>query len=601
MDIMRDLSVPMRDGVRLALDLYLPAGTLANGAALPVILERTPYGKHLPSRSERRAGEAAPMGRAAVARYFVERGYAVAYQDCRGRYASEGRFVKYTSEGEDGADTCAWLLRQPWCDGRIGTMGLSYAAHTQAALGCEGAPGVHAMFLDSGGFSNAYQNGIRQGGAFEMKQVTWALGQALASEEARADPGMRAALRDVDLDAWLARVHAWAPGHSPLSASPEYEDFVFEQWRHGAFDDYWRQGGLYAAGRYDRFVRAATVHMSSWYDPYARSACDNYLGLRDAGPCALVLGPWTHGNRSQTWSGDVDFGQEAVLDGHLAEDFLAMRAAWFDRHLRRDDAAPPVAPVRIFVMGGGDGRKDAGGRMRHGGAWRTEAAWPLARARATPWYLREDGALAPVPPTRDGASADWTYDPLAPTPTRGGAVTSGEPYMRGGAYDQGLPGARADVLSFASAPLDEDIEVTGAIRAVVWMASDCVDTDLVVRLIDVAPPNDDYPDGYAMNLTDGILRLRYRASWEAPAPMTPGEVVRVEVEALPTSNLFRRGHRIRVDVASANFPRFDPNPNNGAPDGYPSQPRTARNTVFFDRGRPSHLLLPMVPPAMPPS
>jgi uncharacterized protein len=595
MEVQRGVRIPMRDGVVLLADVYLPFGALARGERLPVILERTPYGRHLPSRSEKRAGDDAPMSRAEVARYFVRHGYAVVYQDCRGRYESEGVFVKYTSEGDDGYDTCEWLLRQVWCNGRIGTKGLSYAAHTQAALGSMAAPGVRAMVLDSGGFSNAYQNGIRQGGAFELKQATWALGQARESEAARTDPALHDALERVDLAQWLTHVHDWQPGHSPLSASPEYEDFVFDQWRHGRFDGYWRQCGLYAAGYYDRFGGAATVHISSWYDPYVRSACENYEGLRRFGPSRLILGPWTHGNRSQTWSGDVDFGQQATLDGQLAPDFLSLRLDWFDRYLKAD--TPPsqadAGPVQIFRMGGGSGRRTAGGRLDHGGCWLAEATWPPTAVRTVPWYLHAGGGLNPTPATAVHASADWIYDPRQPTPTRGGAVTSGEPYMFGGAFDQGPAGERGDLVSFISPPLESSLEVTGPIRAVLWVSSDCVDTDVCVRLIDVVPPNEDYPDGYALNLTDGILRLRYRDSWEEPQPMEPGAVYCVEVEVLPTSNLFAIGHHIRIDIASANFPRFDPNPNTGAAEGTPSIPKVAHNRVFLDRSRPSHILLPV--------
>ena len=592
MVVLRDVFVTMRDGVRLATDIYLPR----DGASFPVILERTPYGKHIPSRSERGPGDTGPMDRAAVARYFVARGYAVVYQDCRGRYGSEGRFVKYVSDAEDGFDTCAWIVAQTWCDGRIGTKGLSYAAHTQAALGCVRAPGVVAMVLDSGGFSNAYQNGIRQGGAFEMKQVTWALRQALESPQVQADPAALAALAEVDLAGWFARTREWKPGHSPLSAVPEYEDFVFEQWRSGVFDAYWRRPGLYAQGYYGQFPKAATLHISSWYDPYARSACENYTGLLAAGRGAagLILGPWTHGNRDLTHAGDVDFGPQATLRDNLAPDFLALRLAWFERHLKGKGGLEPH-PVRLFVMGGGSGRRNAQGRRDHGGRWRSEAAWPIPRTVHTPLFLHGDGALSCDMPLAEQDARSYDFDPAAPAPTRGGAVTSGEPLMFGGAFDQGPPGTRADVLSFQTAPLAEDLEVTGAVRARLWVSSNRLDTDITVKLIDVAPPNEDYPKGYAMNLTDGILRLRYRDSWEAPQLLEPGRRYLVEVEALPTSNLFKRGHAIRLDISSSNAPRFDVNPNSGAPEGMPGPALVARNTVHLGRATPSYVVLPIVP------
>ncbi|QNB07936.1 CocE/NonD family hydrolase [Herbaspirillum frisingense] len=607
--VLRNVMVVMRDGVRLATDIYLPRST-TGGAAVPVIMERTPYGKHLPSRSERSADDARTLGREVVARYFVRHGFAVVYQDCRGRYGSEGAFVKYTSDAEDGYDTCAWMVRQDWCNGRIGTMGLSYAAHTQAALGSVGAPGVVAMFLDSGGFSNAYQGGIRQGGTFEMKQVTWALRQALESPEVLADPQRLAALREVDIREWFTRSLEWTPGNSPLSLAPEYEAYLFEQWRHGCFDDYWRQPGLYAQGYYARFPAAAMVHMSSWFDPYPRTATENSMGLSVDGkaPVCLILGPWTHGNRSLTYAGDVDFGAAATLDGQLAEDFLALRLAWFRRWLKEEEGtASPLPPVSLFVMGGCSGRRNAEGRMEHGGKWRSEPCWPLPGTERQAHYLHADGTLLPAPPQADELSLAYRHDPLNPVPTVGGAVTSGEPLMVGGAFDQHEHAARfgvsppyaplserEDVLVFLSPVLEEDLEVTGEVGAELWISSDCPDTDFSIKLIDVYPPNEDYPQGYAMNLTDGILRVRYRDSWEHPALMVPGEVYKIRVEAFPTSNLFKAGHRIRVDVSSSNFPRFDINPNTGADEGVASTPRVATNRIHLDARRPSKVILPVI-------
>lgn len=326
--VARDVRVPMRDGITLASDIYRPAraGRPVPGA-FPVLLERTPYGRDRPSRSEITAETPEPpRSRAAVAALFVQHGYVVVYQDCRGRYGSEGVFRKYLDEATDGYDTCAWIVGQPWCNGVIGTMGLSYAAHTQAALASLNPPGLAAMFLDSGGFSSAFQSGIRNGGAFELKQATWAYNNALKSPSVLADAPRRAALEAIDLRDWFARM-PWRPGHSPVSAAPEYEAYLFEQWTHGRFDAYWKQAGLYAAGYYEQFADVPQVHMSSWYDPYSRTASDNYLGLvgRKTGPIRLILGPWTHGNRSASFAGEVDFGPQATLDGNLAADFLTLR------------------------------------------------------------------------------------------------------------------------------------------------------------------------------------------------------------------------------------------------------------------------------------
>lgn len=606
--------VPMRDGIRLATDVYVPA---RDGSELPgpwpVILERTPYGRDRPSRSERSLAEPdEAKSRAEVAGMFVERGYAVVYQDVRGRYGSEGEYRKYLDDAADGYDTCAWIVDQEWCDGRIGAKGLSYAAHTQAALASAGAPGVAAMFLDSGGFSNAYQGGIRQGGAFELKQATWAYRNALVSPEVTTDPDLKRAMEAVDVHRWF-REMPWRPGHSPVSLAPEYEAYLFEQWTHGVFDDYWEQPGIYALGYHGEWPDAPMVHMSSWYDPYPRTATENYIGLAESkrGPVRLILGPWTHGDRSLTYAGDVDFGPEATLDGQLAADFWELRTRWFDHWLRGVDNGVDGEPaVRYFVMGGGSGRMNPDGRLDHGGRWKAATDWPVPEAVDVPYYLHVDGLLSPMAPADVGTSLTYRYDPEDPVPSIGGTITSGAPIMEGGAYDQReredffgssepyRPLAqRSDVLVFQTEPLTEDVEVTGPLVVRLWISSDSPDTDFTAKLVDVYPPSDDYPDGFAMNLTDGIVRCRYRDSWEETSVMEPGVVYEVSVEAFPTSNLFKAGHRIRLDVSSSNYPHFDLNFNTGEPEGQATRSRVATNTVWMDRVRASHAVLPVVPTA----
>jgi putative CocE/NonD family hydrolase len=607
-----DVMVSMRDGVRLATDVYRPA---RNGKPLPgrfpVILERTPYGKTVVSRSELSVKEPVAKSRADVARFFVSRGYVVIYQDCRGRYGSEGEFVKYLSDGHDGYDACAWIVRQPWCNGKIGTMGLSYAAHTQGALACANSPGIAAMFLDSGGFANAYQDGIRQGGAFELKQVTWAYKAAFESPTVVKDPIRVKALQAIDIKGWFARM-PWKRGHSPLTPAPEYESYVYDQWEHGTFDSFWQQLGIYAAGFYDSFSDAPMVFMSSWYDPYPRSATDNYIALsrKKKGPVRLILGPWTHGDRTLSYAGEVDFGSAASIDGNLAPDFLTLRLRWFDCWLKGERNGVAAEPtVRLFIMGGGSGRRNQQGRMDHGGHWRAEKDWPIPDVRNTNYYLHGDGHLAAQLPAVGAAPLSYDFDPEHPVPSIGGTITSGEPVMRGGAYDQRegprffgsrepyMPlAARADVLVFETEALAGDMEVSGPIVAKLWISSDRPDTDFTIKLIDVYPPNEDYPDGFAMNVTDGILRVRYRKSWEKPEPLQPGEVAAITVEAFPTANLFKRGHRIRLDVSSSNFPHFDVNPNTGAPEGTGLTRQVARNTLYLDRDRASYVVLPSVPP-----
>lgn len=598
--------VPCRDGVRLATDVYLPTGE----GPWPVILERTPYGKREVSRSERTAADPKPQPREAIAEYFVQHGYVVVYQDCRGRYGSEGEFEKYLADGEDGYDCCTWIVAQPWCNGRIGTMGLSYAAHTQAALGCLDPPGLAAQILDSGGFSDAWNGGIRRGGAFELKQATWAFNQGRLAPETKEDPVRAAAFAAEDLHAWFARL-PWKRGHSPVRHAPDYEAYLFEQWEHGARDAYWTRLGINAKGWHDRYARVPMVHMSSWYDPYPRTATENYRGLRAAGrgPQWLILGPWTHGNRSETAFGEVEFGPDATIDS-WSGDWRAFRLRFFDAWLKREPNGAENDPrVRVFVMGGGSGAKDEAGRLLHGGRWRSASDWPLPGTRFTPFHLHADGGLGEATPARDAPALSWDSDPSHPVPTIGGAITSMEPIAVGGAYDQRerpeffgcrppyLPlASRPDVLVFQTEPLEQDVEVIGPVTAELWIATDAPDTDITAKLIDVHPPSADWPAGFAMNLCEGILRCRYREDPAAPKPMEPGVPTRITVELFPTANLFKAGHRIRLDISSSEFPHYDVNPQTGEPEGAARRRRVAVNTLFTDAGRPSGVILPIAPP-----
>jgi len=599
-----NVMVPMRDGVHLATDVYLPDGAI--DAPLPVLLERTPYDKRGTNHADFSVADEVPLSKPEIARIFAANGYAFVLQDCRGRYASEGMFRKYLSEAEDGADTLAWIMRQPWCNGRIGTLGLSYSAHVQAALATLDPPGLAAMFLDSGGFSSAYHSGIRQGGAYELKQLTWALKHAQLAPETMADPARRAALEAVDIRRWIG-VEKWRPGHSPISAAPEYEDFILEQWNEEGFSDFWKQRGIYARGWYDAFADVPMVHMSSWYDPYALTAVENFVGLsqRKRGPVKLIMGPWTHGKRSLTWSGDADFGPQSTLD-HLFGDYVALRRRWFDRHLKREGADPLPEPVYLFTMGGGSGRRLPSGRLDHGGRWRTAPAWPPPDMAMTPFHLHPDGGLRAQPPAAPGRRS-FVHDPRHPVPTIGGAIASGAPVMEAGGFDQREAPAffgsrapwrpladRADLLVFETPALDADVELTGQAVADLFVSSTAADTDITIKIVDVYPPNADYPDGYALNIAHGILRMRFRDSFEAPEPMEPGKVYRVRIASFPMSNLFAKGHRIRVEIAGSNFPHFDINPNvDWRVPGL--SPVAAENSVHLGPRAGSCLLLPVVP------
>ncbi|KAF1070315.1 MAG: Cocaine esterase [Pseudomonas citronellolis] len=606
MHVLNNVKVPMRDGVRLATDIYCPD---ASGQPRPVVIERTPYDKCKPSRSELRL-DGHHLDREEMAAAFAAKGFITVFQDCRGRYASEGEFVKYVHEAEDGYDTLAWLVEQPWCNGRIGSMGLSYAAHTQLAMACLAPPGLKTMVLDSGGFANAYQCGIRQGGAFELKQATWAFKQAKQSPAASVSPALHEALEHEDIRAWFARM-PWSPGHSPLSRVPEYEDYLFEQWGHGRFDPYWQQLGLCADHYRQAIPDIPVLHMSSWYDAYVSSTLENSNAFVRHGkaPQRLVMGPWLHGDRNVSHSGDVEFGRAAAFDGQVASDWLACRIQWFETHLLgQADAQLPAQQVEVFVMGGGSGRQNAEQRLEHGGHWRQATQWPLPGSRNQVLYLQPCGTLSDIPPSASSASLEYLADPTQPVPTVGGALTSGAPVFDGGAFDQresarffGTRGderalnTRADVLSFETAPLPEDLLVSGEVTIELWVDTDGPDTDFTAKLVDVYPASADYPEGFAMNITDGIIRCRYRDSWSEPTPTQPGQCFQVSIRPFATCNLFLRGHRLRLDIASSNFPRFDVNPNSGEPEGQAAHKRVARNRVHMNATRPSRLLITVAP------
>ncbi len=596
-----DVMVPMRDGVHLATDVTLPA---RDGKALPgpfpTLLYRTPYDKGVARKSEISVADPEPRTNAEIAKGLARAGFAVMNQDCRGRYGSEGVFRKYIGEGRDGFDTLDWARGQSWCSGRFGTFGLSYSAHVQTALALEKPDGLDAMFLDSGGFWNAYQGGVRRGGAFELKQATWAMKHAALSPAAR-DPVVAAALAQEDVRDWFGAM-PWRSGVSPLRHVPEYESYLFEQWDHCAFDDYWTVPEFYAAPHYATLAQRPVFLISGWFDPYAQTMLEHYRGLRAAGGHAeLVMGPWLHGRRSQTHAGDVDFGPGSVLDDQIAPDYETLRLDWFRRHLQGEGQA--MAPsARWFAMGGGPGTRNPEGRRQHDGAWRSDPAWPPTNSHRHDLFLSGGGGLAgAVPAAREIV---LRTDPGAPVPTIGGAVTSGEPVMEGGAFDQ-VPGldtfgartpflplaARADVLVFATEPLESELEIAGPVTLHIGLTTDVPDLDLTAKLIDWAPASVDYPKGYAMNLTDGILRLRYRDDWSAPTLLEPGQRYDVVVELLPVAARFAKGHRIRLDIAGSNFPKFDVNPQTGEPESTARGRRIAHSRLQFGGERPAKLSL----------
>lgn len=597
--LLENVMVRMRDGVHLATDIYLPKETKQR--CWPVVIERTPYNKSAHSRSEIQL-DGKKISRQEMAAAFTQREMVVIFQDCRGRYASEGEFIKYIREGEDGFDTYQWILDQLWCNGKIGSMGLSYAAHTQLAVACLNPPGLKTMVLDSGGFANAYQCGIRQGGAFELKQATWAFKQAALSPLAKNNPLIAKALAQEDIHHWFGQM-PWKADHSPIRYVPEYEHYLLEQWQAGTFNEFWQQLGIYAEGWYDKLPDIPVLFMSSWYDAYVPSTLANFRAFSKKArkaPQKLIMGPWLHGDRNITSSGDVEFLQAAAFDGNIAKNWLECRLDWFEQHLCAGAETMQDHQISLFMMGGGSGKKSIQGKMQHGGDWIHTNRYPLPNSVKQKWYLQPDFSLQEHIPVTSVHC--FQSDPNNPIPTIGGAITSGKPIFVGGAFDQrelmgffgskqnNMPlSARHDILVFQTEILEQDIYLAGEVYIHLFIESDAPDCDVTAKLIDVYPPNEDYPQGYAMNITDGIIRCRYRNSWEIPELLSPGKIVEVVIRPFESCNLFKKGHRLRLDIAGSNFPHFDCNPNSGEPEGCANIKRIATNKIYLGQNYPSYL------------
>ncbi|MAG37681.1 MAG: antibiotic hydrolase [Dehalococcoidia bacterium] len=620
--IAKDVMVPMRDGVRLATDIYRPAldGEPVPGH-FPTILGRTSYDKIWPD-----------LWIEPVASFFTPRGYAVVLQDLRGRHRSEGTGQYFHAcnprEGEDGYDTIEWIASQPWSNGRVGMVGSSHGGIVQTAALLERPPHLTAIWSDVAP-TNYFTNQSRQGGAIALQMFGALFLHAHDAQEIRDDP---AGTREI-IAAWenmreLVTALPFKPGHTPLRVVPNLEKILFDYYYRGEYDEFWAQACCDQERYFDRAADIPAVFSGGWYDPFSVATTSQYAALTEqhASPQRLLMGPWNHGGMraGATFAGDVDFGPEAKF-GNARYNELRLR--WFDRWLKDQSNGVDVeAPVRLFVMGGGDGRRNSEGRLNHGGHWREEREWPLSRARLSTYYLRSGGALSAEPPGKSDPSASYTHDPENPIPTVGGNVTALAELVKlpagvsviprarmrsivqdGGAHQQPEPGMvgaqppylplamRPDVLVFQTEALAEAVEVTGAIEVKLWIASSAVDTDFTAKLIDVYPPNPDYPTGYHLGLADSIIRARYRNGFERPELMEPEQVYEVGIGLPPISNVFQPGHRIRIDVASSNLPRFDVNPNTGEPMGRHTHMVRARNTIYLDSAHPSHIVVPIIP------
>lgn len=602
--------VSMRDGVHLATDIYRPAEV---AEPLPVILLRTPYDK---------VASEAEHGWATL---FASHGYIAVIQDCRGCYASEGDVDFLWPEAEDGYDTIAWIRNQDWCDGRVALRGTSWSGWTQTAAAALGAEGIAAMVPVMSG-ARAHQSSVRHEGALELRFVAWAFWHSALNRAPKNRPQwLDATLNSAtpSLGEWLTHLPL-RRGTTQLSLVEPYERWMLDIATRGDFDERWAHPSVAPLDHVDRFPDAPTLLVGGWYDSYTRATFQLYeaMSTSKSSPIRVLMGPWTHGTSEPetTVAGDLEFGSSAALDS-----FAGLHLDWYDEFLKGADRGfTSGAPIRLFVMGGGSGRRTSSGRLDHGGHWRDEHEWPLARTRFTSYYLNPESTLDTTAPAGE-KSTTYLFDPDNPVPTIGGNISSLEellPLPSGvvdaahspavdrrrslvgpGGFDQRttpdtfgakapfLPlAARRDVVVFRTDPLSEPREITGPISVKLWVSSSAPDTDFTAKLIDEYPASAWYPRGYALNLTDSIVRLRYRNGGTAEQ-YVPGTIVPIEITLYPTSNVFAAGHRIRLDISSSNFPRFDVNPNTGDPMWTERRRRTAENTIHYGS---SHIVLPVI-------
>jgi uncharacterized protein len=563
----RDIDIPMRDGVVLKADLYRPH----TSKRLPVLLQRTPYGKSFSSTS--------------FALWAADCGYAVVLQDTRGRWASGGDGTPFVSERMDGYDSLEWITRQPWALGHTGMWGDSYLGYTQLAAAASGHPSLKTIIP---GFAfHDPRDILYQGGALALgPALSWGLlAHAQMAIQRLSESGVlsgreRAAL----VEQLVQAVDGMSEGTTfrtlplediPLVGRRGITPFLSQAISHPPEDEFW---GSMTISMQDIHIPA--LHVGGWYDIFISSTLEMYneLGGQGSSYQKLLVGPWIHAD-TDGHAGEVDFGMNAYAMTVLPDE---IQLEWFDHWLKGEDKGLlEEPPVRVFVMG-----EDR---------WRSLNQWPVPEMRLIPYFLHSagsanslhgDGSLSPVIPS-DEPPDSFIYDPHEPIPTRGGGLCCWHSALPPGAFDQRPVEERSDVLVYTSPALEQDLEVIGPVQVRLWAASSAPDTDFTAKLVDVRP------DGYARNLQDGILRAAYR---DGPGStlLEPHQPYEYIIDLGPTANLFKAGHRLRIEISSSNFPRFARNPNSGESPGKATGLRSARQTVFHDSQRPSQIILPVI-------
>lgn len=558
--IVRQVAIPMRDGSILYADIYRPA----NAGKYPVIVTRTPYGLQRDNVHHERMTK------------FAQRGYIGIVQDVRGRYESDGKWEPFRDEANDGYDTIEWIAKQDFSNGKIATQGGSYLGHNQWAAASQSPPSLDAIF-PSVASTNLYANWITMGGAFRlsfnygwgvvrmpnriMLPQYWHTASYTPEELTYDNILMHLPLNNGDLE-------------SGGYAVQHYRDWV----QHESYDDYWKS--ISDEERFEK-VLVPAFNTGGWFDIFLMGTLNGYVGMKNRGGTAaarqgtkLLVGPWGHG--PGTKFGDLEFGDHAFVD--LFEEELR----YYDFHLKGlKNGLDTEKPVRIFYMGENQ--------------WRYEDNWPIPSTTYKELYLssegpantlRGGGKLSFEKPSQSGVDS-YIYDPNQPVMTYGGNNCCGTPTVAG-PKDQRSIERRNDVLVYTSEYLTEPITVAGPITMKLHAATDGLDTDWMIKLVDV------YPDGKSYPVSEGILRARFKDGLDKVNLLVPNQVYEFEIEMMGTANVFQPGHRIRIDITSSNFPQFDRNPNTGKPLGSDSEVRIAKQTIRHGGATPSHIVLPIV-------
>ncbi|SRR5579884_615699 len=571
-----NVAVPMRDGTLLRADVYRPA----TAEAVPVILMRTQYGKE--------AAQVAPA-RYARPEWFASHCYLVVIQDIRGQFASAGAFSEFADDRNDGYDSVEWAAQLPGSSGKVGMYGSSYVGATQW-LAAETAPPHLTTIVPANTASDYYEGWTYENGAFRLNFIEpWTMDSiALSAAKNRGDAKVAEQLaRDsLDIASWLRYTpyRSFPPLHPGDGAVAPY----FYEWiSHRTDGPYWQQ---WAPQQYYPKVTIPVLHIEGWYDAFLAGGVRNFTGMVSSGGSAfarnnqrIVIGPWDHLSWGRPGSPAAPMLRQIGPVGNSPVNELML--AWWDHFLKGIDNGVSNGPtVNYFEMGA------------H--VWKTTTAWPIPGTRWTKYYLSSNGHASSVtgdgqlltdePP--GGQEPDtYDYDPRNPVPSVGGHSCCAALTGTQGPYDQHAVEQRPDVLVYSTRPLATDTEVTGPVSVTLYASSSAPDTDWTAKLVDV------HPDGTAVNLNNGIQRASFRESSSAPTPIEPGKVYQYTVTVWPTSNLFRAGHRIRLEISSSDFPQFDPNPNTGSWLGDSTTTQVAHQTVFHDAEHPSALVLPLIP------